>query len=153
MMRERTLTGVKNAASIKERTPTGLKAAANVYIRTPTGTKRFYSSASATLTVNAPGSAYGGASYPGTTAVSTDTVTATVTGGTPPYTGIWTRTDGNPESWIIPSSTSPSTNFRCEEVGPGDVFNATFIYTATDSLGVVGVSNEVTATVTNIGGL
>lgn len=83
-----------------------------------------------------PASAYGASS----TLVTTE-VTATVTGGTGPFTYAWalvSHDQGNP-----PVPTNPSfatTAFRQGGAVLGSITNGTFICTVTDSLGATGTT-------------
>jgi hypothetical protein len=86
-----------------------------------------------TVTIT-PGIAYGARLGAGT--VDTNSVTASASGGTGPYTYLWEYISGDTEINVI-TPTVATVVFRAT-VGIGDIFNATFRVTATDSLGNTG---------------
>lgn len=121
-----------------------------VYLRTASGLK-LISTPAEPLDVSAPGNAYGSAANAAAVTVSTNSVTVTVEGGTPPYTYAWAKTGGDGGDWAAASPSSGTTSFRRTLVGAGDTYIAYFACTVTDSRGQVGVSNSVEATVYNFG--
>lgn len=103
------------------------------------------------FTVDVTPDSFGGRLSPGPGAVTTSEVVATPTGGTAPYSYLWTRTDADPSVWQILSPTAAATQFRAEGVGPEDTLTATFKCTVTDSLGATADSADVNAQAINYG--
>lgn len=96
----------------------------------------FNPSGSATLAVSLSDDAVSGASH-GSGTATTNSVTATVTGGTGPFTYAWTlsHTDGIPN----PTANSPSsatTTFTQTGLAPDDFVSSTWLLTVTDANGV-----------------
>lgn len=149
MITVRTPTGDKAASAVTIRTPTGDKLVARMVLRTPTGDKEFYTSAAGALTVTAePPSAIGTAYISDFVFVTTNSVTATVSGGTAPYTYAWTRVSGDAGFNALTGS-SASTRFRISLDVGGEAF-AVFRCTVTDARGRTGTV-DVEATAYNFG--
>lgn len=83
-----------------------------------------------------------GAAISGT--VVTDTVTATPTGGTAPYTYSWVYVSGDPEVTAA-APTSAGTTFTANPVYDGSPFTTVFRCDVTDNAGNVVSAGEVTA--------
>ncbi len=81
--------------------------------------------------------------------INTSGAVAAPSGGTPPYSYAWARTDGGGDAWTINSPSAASTTFQATGVNPGDAFTATFACTVTDSLGVTATTSDVSATSIN----
>ncbi len=79
----------------------------------------------------APDDAFGSVSTPVSTTATTNSVTATPTGGLAPYTYAWVRLTGTGSA---NSATSAATTFSAS-VGPGDSLSGDFQCTVTDSAG------------------
>lgn len=94
---------------------------------------------------------YGSRAREETIAVTTFATIVSVTGGTPPYTHSWARTDGGSGTWEI-VHTDGTARFR-RSCAPGDNFTATFADTVTDARGNTATTADVQATVENFGGL
>lgn len=77
-----------------------------------------------------PGSAYGSHFGPGT--AGTNTVTVSVSGGTPPYSHSWAKFSGDTFTVTIPSAAT--TSFTAN-VGYGEVKTAIYRDTVSDSAG------------------
>lgn len=77
----------------------------------------------------------------GLATASTGLCACSLTGGTSPYSYLWTMTSGGGLSILSP--TSSATQFRALGMAFGNVREATFICTVTDSLGAVVASNTV----------
>lgn len=84
--------------------------------------------------------------------ITTPNVTATPAGGVAPFAYLWERTDAGGETWNITASTAATTAFECEAVASGASHSATFACTITDDTSAEVVTNEVTASVVNLGG-
>lgn len=106
------------------------------------------------LTVTAtPLAAYGARAVDAAVNVNCEQITASATGGTPPYSYLWTEVGSTPESWAIEFPNAAVTRFSCDSVGPGDVFAAAFKCTATDATGATGDTPSVNVNVQNYGGI
>lgn len=152
MMSVRTPSGIKQAEAIRVRGASTLAVAETGRIRESGGLSVFFSpGASSSFVVSIPATAEGSKVADHGVGVSTNSVSAIVTGGSSPYSYLWERTDANPESWSILTPTSSSTSFRGLNVGPGEAPSATFKCTVTDANSDSAQSNELTATVYNYG--
>ena len=96
---------------------------------------------------------YGARASSSAGAVTTETVTATPSFGTGPYTYAWTQTGTPDATFTVVSPSAAATGFRKASVAAGATYSANFHVTVTDALGATGVSATVTATVYNYGGL
>lgn len=83
--------------------------------------------------------------------VTTNSTTATPTGGIGPYTYSWAITEILGGTWQIDSPTAATTTFTCLHVSPGEFNSATAECTVTDSVGSTAVTNPVDATAGNTG--
>jgi hypothetical protein len=81
--------------------------------------------------------------------VTSEPVTALLTGAVGTVSYAWARTDGAVHGWTINSPTSASTTFStlCDQ---GEQFTATFKCTATDQAGQVIASSDVSVDCANI---
>lgn len=94
-----------------------------------------------------PDGASGYISSPGSAAATVGPITATISGGTGPYTYAWTVDTG----WTVLSPGNPSTSFRSPAMGPGDGETASTYCTVTDtSNSQTAVSNTLTLYANNI---
>lgn len=121
-----------------------------VYLRTPDGLK-LISTPADPLSVTGPTEAYGAAANAAAVTVSTNSVTVTVEGGTPPYTYSWAKTGGDGGTWSASAPSAKTTTFRRTLVDAGNSYIAYFVCTVTDSKGQSGASGSVEATVYNFG--
>ena len=94
-----------------------------------------------------PDEATGFASTGGDRAVVTSGVSATVTGGTAPYTYAWTPSAG----WSATSPALASTAFVSPDISPGDSSTGDAYVTVTDANGQTAVSNDITLYAANGG--
>lgn len=95
---------------------------------------QFHGEADTTPTLSVsinPTSAYGF----GTGTPSTNNVTASVSGGTAPYTYAWSYVSG--DTFTTSNPTSATTHWS-KSVGINDIFTGVYKCTVTDSLGVTG---------------
>lgn len=143
--------GLQGIAAVKVRSGGALGDYANVYVRTGGVTEKVWSALEPLSVTTAFASVYGAGNSGSTITVSTAETALIVTGGTPPYTGAWARTDGGGHAWSILSPTAIDTRFSTS-VAPGTVENATFECTITDADGTVVVGPEITADAENYGG-
>lgn len=152
MITLRTPTGDKAAAAITLRTPTGDKAVSQMVLRIETGDVPIYiAGGGAGLVVDAnPISVTGAVGSSGTPNVTTNTTTVTVSGGTAPYSYLWTEIEAD-FPWSIGSPNSASTRFTALSVSTIDNSFASFECTVTDARGRTG-SVIVDATAFNFGG-
>lgn len=146
------------------RTPDGLSAIAAVHVRgadvdlisisagkvrNQAGVlKTFFSSMAA---VASPPSLVAYGNDPGPVDIHTGSVTVSVTGGAPPYTYAWARTDADADTWLIEDADGPTTTFTCTAADVGG-HSAAFACTVEDSAGAEAVSNEVGCSARNLGG-
>lgn len=93
------------------------------------------------VSANSPVSGFGSGST-----INTSPSTASVVGGTPPYTYAWTFEGGDALTALSPSSAS--TAFQSTTAQIGEPQSATFNCSVTDSLGAIGTSNSVLANIT-----
>lgn len=96
-------------------------------------------------------SGYRASAFAGT--INTEIVTATPSFGTPPYSYLWTQDPDTDADFTPVSPTAAATAFKHTAVIAGDTFTADFICTVTDSNGNSGISDTVSATVSNFGDL
>jgi len=150
MIRARTSAGTKAIAAISVRTGAGLLEVAVARLRNATAMKQFFAGASP-VTVTASPTSVSGATA-GFSSVTTNSVTATPTGGAAPYAYVWTLVTDDGGSWGTINPTSQTTAFTCGDVNDEDQFNATFRCTVTDALGSAGAV-DVPANVINYGGI
>ena len=145
MITVRAPTGDKAADMVTVRTPTGDKAVARMTLRTPSGDSIIFDAtggggggAGGDLTVSvSPLTATGSTFDAMAETVTTNSVTVTVSGGTPPYSIAWTALGGI-GAWTILSPASLSTRFRAVAPSPGDTDNNSFVGTITDARGREG---------------
>ena len=105
-----------------------------MWIRDPSNTPRLVYSTSPALSLAASPTSVGGGSFGGSPA-TTDSTTATPTGGTGPYTYAWTLISySSGTAPTINSATSATTTFIQTGLGPGGYESAVFRCTVTDSL-------------------
>lgn len=97
-----------------------------------------------------PASVAGYASSSSVTPISTSPASATPTGGAAPFTYSWEAVSAL--GWTINAPASDATSFTSPAIDPGSGEVGTFKCTVTDAAGAVAETNEVTASVTNIGG-
>ena len=99
------------------------------------------------LTLSVTPTASGTGASSGVVTVSSSTATATPTGGVAPFTYAWTKTSG--DTLTVNSPTNASTTFSAA-VGPEEIKGATYLCTATDSLGSTA-TGSVNVIITNNG--
>lgn len=149
-------------------TPTGSKKLILRGIRTPSGNKaieaasilapgsadyQFWDGSLASLAVGAsPMFVQGAAASPTFVTINTGATTASVTGGSPPYSYAWTVQNEGGGSWLITSPSSATTSFQAAAVDTLEQFTGTMRCTVTDSRGATGTV-DVTAFVRNYGQL
>lgn len=105
------------------------------------------------IELEVPADAYGAAASNANVAVTTSVVAVVVTGGTPPYSYQWQRTDAALGPWSILSPTFAGTAFRRASLAPAESDTAAFSVTVTDARGNSVTSGDIIATVLNYGGL
>jgi len=138
MITLRTPSGDKAIAAMTLRTPTGDKGIARATLRTPSGDKVVFDSALiASLTVDvSPISAVGSGFANEPIFVTTNSVTATATGGTAPYSFAWSFVSGSTALNAL-SPASDTTRFRAT-LNQGELADGFFEVTATDLRGRTG---------------
>ncbi len=153
MITARNITTAKGIEAVTYRNAAGLaKGIATVKIRNASNVLKTVFSQGGSLIIDVPPSVYGAQANNSTISVTTETITATVTGGAAPITYLWSAVNVYGNSWTIISPNSASTAFRANSVPSGDSRNAIFKCTATDSRGRVVVSIDINVTADNYGG-
>jgi hypothetical protein len=143
-------TAPKDVTGGAVRTSGGLKSTTEIWIRTAAGSagalKQVYAALAIALSTY---SAIGRGNSATVLPVTSEPVTATVTGAIGTVTHAWTRTAADSQPWTINSPTAATTTFTtsCDQ---GESFTATFIDTATDQAGQVIASTAVTVSCANI---
>ena len=103
------------------------------------------------LTVAAsPISVFGSSSSPGPTSTVTAPTSVFVTGGTAPFTYLWTEVEAFGGTWTITNPTGAVTTFSIT-LDAGESGTATFINQVTDADGNVVFTNTVAASAVNFG--
>lgn len=83
------------------------------------------------------------------TSATSNTVSATVSGGTAPYSYSWAVTNEGDAAIFAVSPTTPATAFRDNDLSPGDFHRASAILTVTDALMRTADSATVTCNLRN----
>jgi hypothetical protein len=84
----------------------------------------------------------------GSITITTQSVTATPSGGTGPFDYAWSSAGGDVPT--INSPISPTTTFTFAGIGPGDSKSGSLACTVTDVNGITAATSAVTATATNV---
>lgn len=135
--------GNKTIAAITVGTASGNKAVAVGYVGTSGGNKVFFTALSASAS---PSFVFGGGAG---IVVTTITSTATPTGGLGPFTYAWAFVSG--DAVTVESPTLATTAFRGETMAVGEIRNAIFRCTVTDTAtGFTAITNDVAAEVERI---
>ena len=153
MIGVRTASGDAAIGVVSILTPGGAKTIARMSILTSGGDAVLFDSAggggggvSVSLgAFDALGSVMNGA----TTTVTTNEITASVLGGTPPYTFAWAKLAGG-AGWLITAETSSATRFQYSTVDPYDEQSGEFQVTVTDARARTATAT-INATVYNYG--
>lgn len=152
-MNVREASGLSAIGAIGVRGASGLSAIAVGAIRDADSLETFFQLGGGSFTVDVPFTAYGAAAFDAPVTITTETVTATVTGGRAPFNYSWARTDDALGLWSIVSPTSATTAFRRISVEAQESWLAEFACTVTDANGSIVTSANVQTYVTNYGGL
>lgn len=83
-----------------------------------------------------------------TSTITSSSVTATPSGGTSPYTYLWSAAPYNYDSIAATTPTAATTTFRRTGCASGDIYIGDFTCTATDALGNAATSSAVAVTIT-----
>lgn len=156
MIRARTSTGVKAAASLRLRDGAGaLKTVASVRVRGASGLQLVYSSSAggAFDVAASPLVAFGGRTGTGALTITSEEVALSITGGAYPYSYAWSLVAAIDGTWTIESPSASKTRFVVSGVPLGDSYQATFKCTVTDARGLSSTSADVAVTCTNYGDL
>lgn len=135
------------------RMPGGNKGIAAGSILTPGGGRQLWDGSVSALTVTAtPEIVQGAQGLAASIPVATRSTTASVVGGSPPYTYAWTllSDDGLGGAWTVLSPDSATAAFRASAIADGAESTATFRCTVTDARGATGTA-DVTAVARNYG--
>lgn len=143
--------GLAELGAINVRDAGGLSDIGEAYVRDSGGLQSIWSPSGAFEAVPSELDVFGGRSSADTVQVTTFATVVNVTGGVPPYTHSWARTDGGPGTWdILPDGVS--TRFRT--LVPSETeYSAMFADTVTDARGSTVTTADVIATVRNFGDL
>jgi hypothetical protein len=145
MIRVRDGGGVSALSNIRARDASGLGDVAQVYARDAGGLHPLFS----TLSVSAsPDFIYGFGSSSSPIEITGNSCTATVAGGSPPFTYLWVAAD---PSWGPTFPSNAITQFRSPALGPGEASSTTFTCEVTDAGGNTATSNIVQADAQNNG--
>jgi hypothetical protein len=128
------------------RTPDGNKAIVAGSITTPGGSLQFWDGSVGSLpavTVNVePPASQGAMASPALVTVNTEWVTASASGGSAPYSYVWTvEDDGGFLGWQIVHPDEAATYFRAVGVDAAETWQATMRCTATDARGATGFAD------------
>lgn len=138
-----TASGNKTVVNITVGTSSGNKAVLLGYVGTSGGNKLFFAALSATAS---PSGVSGANTLP---AVTTNASTATPSGGFGPFTYSWAFVSG--DAITVLSPTTASTAFRGSAMSVGEIRNAIFRCTVTDTAtGFTAVTNDVAAEVERV---
>lgn len=152
-MNVRDVSGIDAIGAISVRSVSGLAAIGFGLIRDTDSLETFFSPAGGAFTVDVPPTAYGGAAANFPIAVTSESVTVTISGGRAPFTFAWERTDDILGDWSIINPASQSTAFRVAGLGPGVGDTAEFACTVTDANGTEVITGNVLVYAENYGGL
>lgn len=151
MMRSRDTVGISTIGAARARDVAGLAVLSNIRVRDAVGLSLVWTATTA-MTVSVPPTASGFGTSTGLVAITSEEVTAAVTGGLAPYTYTWTKVGAVDANWLILSPTVATTQFRHAAVPANDGRFASFICTVKDAKGQVIASGECQVTVENLGG-
>ena len=146
----RTTTGLHNLKQIYVRDNLGFQhAAQTIKIRDNMGVLRTVFGAM-TVTTN-PNSSTSSVNNSGSPNITSPLYTATVTGGTSPYTGTWIQVGTPADVWTINTPNSTSTSFTAQGIAGAPPYTATanFAYRATDAAGSVVTGPTITVNCRN----
>lgn len=121
-----------------------------IRIRTPDGLKTVWRKPGV-LSAICESSPYGAVASGTAVGVQTSSAEVIVSGGFPPYTPAWTRTDANPETWNAVYPDRLITPFIAASVDPDDLQSSTWECEVTDSRGNTATTNEITVNAQNFG--
>lgn len=103
---------------------------------------------SLTITNN-PNSSTSRVNNSGAPDITSPLYTATVTGGTSPYTGTWIPVGTPPDTWTINTPNSTSTSFTAQGIVGPYTATANFAYRVTDATGSVVTGPTITVNCRN----
>lgn len=138
-------------------TPEGSKAIETGSITTPTGDMTIWDGSVGSLDELAvtatPPSVQGAMASPTLVTVNTEWTEASATGGSAPYSYVWTvEDDGGFAGWQVVHPNEAETYFRAVGVDAQEIWQATMRCTATDARGATGFV-DVTVVAQNYGSL
>lgn len=125
-----------------------LRTVSGGFLRDPSAASRPFAGVGGMTVTVTPDSAFGYGSSHAPIIITTTSVTASVEGGTAPFTYSWAAEFS---SFDAVSPTSATTIFRSDAVGPGDTATDNFVCTVTDAHGQTAASAPIPATASNFG--
>lgn len=153
MLRIRNASAVKQVDAVRLRKVADANPPAEILtmrIRTTTGLKTVWRKPDV-LTAVSESSPYGAVASGSAIGVQTSSAEVIVTGGFPPYSYQWTRTDADPATWGAVYPTAAACPFIAASVPAEEIQTSTWECEATDTRGNTITSNEITATAQNFG--
>ena len=153
MLRTRNTTAVKAIDAVRlrkvddENPPVEIAA---IRIRTADGLKTIWRKPGV-LSAICESSPYGAVASSSAVGVQTSAAEVIVTGGFPPYSYAWTRTDSDPATWNAINAGAAVTAFIASAVPAGEFFTSTWECEVEDSRGNTATTETITATAENFG--
>lgn len=153
MLKARTTTATKTIDAVRLRKVADSNPpveVSTIRIRTESGLKTIWRKPgvlSAVVEISPYGAAASGVSV----SIVTSAATVTVSGGFPPYTYGWRRTDADPTTWNAVSPSSATSTFVADSVAPEKIQGSIWVCDVKDDRGNTATSNAITATAQNFG--
>ncbi len=153
MLKVRNTTATKTIDAVRLRKVVDVNPPAEILtvrIRTADGLKTIWRKPGV-LSAISESSPYGAVASGTAQGVQTSSAEVIVSGGFPPYTYAWTRTDADPATWNAVNPTQAVCPFIAASVDPEEIQSSTWECDVEDSRGNTITSNEITATAQNFG--
>lgn len=149
------MSAIRTSGGLKEIARISVRNAANVlkevvagHVRNAANVLKDFPGIGGLTVIASPGDAYGYGSSNFSIQITTGGVTASVIGGTAPYSYLWTTAFGQMEA-VSPNSAT--TIFRSILVSPGDTASDEATCTVTDANGNTGAATGITLNASNFG--
>lgn len=153
MLRTRNTTAAKAIDAVRLRKVADAnppKEILTVRIRTADGLKTIWRKPGV-LSAICESSPYGAVASSSAVGVQTSAAEVVVTGGFPPYSYAWTRTDSDPATWNAISPSAAVSAFIASAVPAAEFFTSTWVCEVEDSRGNTDTTDTITATAENFG--